>query len=101
MRELGQRSCDWLIVIQEITCPDCTSEDVKVQIKPFAEGLPELRRRRAAMITIELALTILRRASYFGSGASVLIEAVRLALRAVHSYSPIARCSNGSGRYVR
>ncbi|MCC2978895.1 hypothetical protein [Sphingomonas sp. IC4-52] len=67
-------------------CGYCTSHDVKVEIEAFAEDLPELRRRRAELITIELALIILRRASYSGSRDSVPVEAVRLALRALHPH---------------
>ena len=86
MRSLGRQSCDWSAIVREMICPDCTGNDVKVEIEAFAEGLPELRRRRAAMITIELALTILHRASYSGSRESVPVEAVRLALRALHPH---------------
>ena len=86
MRDIGRKSCDWPAVVHEITCPDCSSDNVKVQIEAFGEGLPELRRRRAVMITIELAVKILTRAAYSGSAASVPIEAVRLALRAVHPH---------------
>jgi hypothetical protein len=67
-------------------CPDCASHDVRVDIEAFADGLPELRRRRAAMITIELALKILTLASYSGTAPSVPTEAVRLALRVIHPH---------------
>lgn len=86
MRLVGLNSCDWRTVCQEMICGHCLSDDVRVEIEAFAEGLPALRRRRADMITIELALFILRRASYSGSRASVPIEAVRLALRALHPF---------------
>ena len=83
-RNLGRQSCDWSAVVRETICPDCTGRNVKVDIEAFADGLPELRRRRATMITIELALKILLLASYSGTSRSVPVEAVRLALRAVH-----------------
>ena len=84
MRDVGRRSCDWSSVVRDMSCPACAGDNVKVDIDAFADGLPELRRRRAAMITLELALKILLLASYSGSRPSVPVEAVRLALRAVH-----------------
>jgi hypothetical protein len=84
MRNLGRQSCDWSIVVRDMSCPNCSDHDEKVDIEAFADGLPKLRRRRAAMITIELALKILLLASYSGTSKSVPVEAVRLALRAVH-----------------
>jgi hypothetical protein len=86
MRGLDRKPCDWTTVVREMTCPDCNGRAVTVGVDAFAEGLPELRRRRAAMITVELALTILYRASYSGSSASVPVEAVRLALRSIHPH---------------
>lgn len=67
-------------------CGYCVSSDVKVEIEGFGHGLPGLRRRRAALITIELALIILRCASYSAQRKAILMEAVRLALRALHPY---------------
>lgn len=86
LRSAGLQSCDWQSVIHGMLCGHCLSKNVKVSIEAFAEGLPELRRRRAAMITIELALIILRRASYSGSRDVFPVEAVRLALRALHPF---------------
>lgn len=86
MRLVGRNSCDWPNVVQGMRCPDCVSANVKVQVEAYGEGLPALRRRRAAMITIELALKILSAASYSGSRRSVPVEAVRLALRALHPH---------------
>lgn len=83
-RNLALKNCDWASVVHDTICGHCTSRDVKVDIEAFADALPELRRRRAAMITLELALKILLSASYSGSRSSVPVEAVRLALRAVH-----------------
>lgn len=85
-RFVGLHSCDWSTVIRGMRCGTCLSDDVKVDIEAFADGLPELRRRRAAMITIELALIILRQASYSGTRDTIPVEAVRLALRALHPF---------------
>ncbi|QNE33015.1 hypothetical protein F1C10_14540 [Sphingomonas sp. NBWT7] len=84
-RGIGESS-DWGVICRELRCPQCASHDVKVQIEAFGQGLRELRRRRAAMITIELALHILKRALFSGSRPSVPVEAVRLALRALHPH---------------
>lgn len=86
MRRGVGESSDWAVICRELRCPQCASYDVKVQIEAFGQGLPELRRRRAAMITIELALHILKRASFSGSRKSVPVEAVRLALRALYPH---------------
>lgn len=86
LRSAGLQTCDWRAVCRDLRCGHCVSDDVRVDIEAFAEGLQELRRRRAQMITIELALILLRRASYSGSRASVPTEAVRLALRVLHEF---------------
>lgn len=83
-RSLALKNCDWASVVREAICAHCGSHDVKVDIEAFAEGLPELRRRRTIMITLELALKILLAASYSAQRKSVPVEAVRLALRTVH-----------------
>ena len=86
LRSAGLQSCDWSAVVHGMRCGHCLGENVKVEIEAFADGLPALRRRRAAMITIELALLILRQAAYSGSRATIPVEAVRLALRALHPF---------------
>ena len=86
VRSAGLQACDWSAVRRDLRCSHCVSDDVRVEIEAFAEGLPALRRRRAQMITIELALTILHNASYSGTRASVPTEAVRLALRVLHQF---------------
>lgn len=85
-RTAALKSCDWSAFAREVMCAHCLSHNVKVDIEAFAERQPELRRRRAAMITIELALILLRAASYSGSRRGLPVEAVRLALRAVHPF---------------
>lgn len=86
MRSASLQTCDWAAVRRELRCSHCLSDRVRVDIEAFAEGLYELRRRRGQMIRIELALTLLRRASYSASRASVPVEAVRLALRVLHEF---------------
>jgi hypothetical protein len=85
-RSAGLQSCDWSVVRRDLRCSHCISDDVRVELEAFGEGLAALRQRRGQMITIELALTILHKASYSGSRPSVPIEAVRLALRALHPF---------------
>ncbi|WP_088367558.1 hypothetical protein [Sphingomonas dokdonensis] len=86
MRHIARETCDWPAFCTSAICCYCTSRNVKVEIEAFANGLPELRRRRATMITIELALILLRAASDSGSRRGLPVEAVRLALRAVHPF---------------
>ncbi len=86
MRNVGLQTCDWSAFCHTAICGYCASRDVKVEIEAFGDGLPELRRRRATMITLELALKLLQSASYSGSRASIPVEAVRLALRVVHPH---------------
>lgn len=85
-QRVALQSCDWLGVTHSLLCGHCVSRDVKVEIEAFGHGLPELRRRRAALITIELALIILRGASYSAQRKGIPVEAVRLALRALHPH---------------
>jgi hypothetical protein len=86
MRMVALKTCDWATFVHETSCRECSSSDVRVQIEAFGDGLPELKRRRSAMITIELALIILKDASYSGSRKAIPVEAVRLALRALHPH---------------
>ncbi len=86
MRHVAREGCDWPVVSRSMRCGHCVSQNVKVEIEAFGQGLPELRQRRAALITIELALIILRNASYSATRRAVPIEAVRLALRTLHPY---------------
>ncbi|WP_085810836.1 hypothetical protein [Sphingomonas sp. TZW2008] len=86
MRRSVGASSDWAVICRELNCPQCSSRDVKVQIEACGQGLPELRRRRAAMITIELALHNLLRASFSGSRKAIPVEEVRLALRALYPH---------------
>ncbi len=83
-----RQSCDWQTVRHDMTCrsPRCDSRDVAVEGVAFGEGMPELRRRRAVMITIELALQILLVAAYPSGHSPMPVEAIRLALRVLHPY---------------
>ncbi len=87
-RLFHRQSCDWEAVCRSQRCgsPKCDSADVRVSVAPYSQDMDVLKRRRGAMITIGLALTLLKRSAYSGSRPSVPPEAVRLALRALHPF---------------
>lgn len=85
-RLIRHLSCDWSIVQRDEPCRDCRSGDVHVAGVPFSEDVATLRRRRTTMVTVTLALSILRRVAYPDSEAPCPPEAVRLALRALHPH---------------
>jgi hypothetical protein len=81
-------SCDWEVVCRSQRCGSakCDSADVRVSVAPYSQDMDVLKRRRGAMITIGLALHILRKSAYSGSRPEIPVEAVRLALRALHPF---------------
>ena len=87
-RLFARLSCDWEVVCRDQRCgsPKCDSADVRVSVAPYSQDMDVLKRRRGAMITIGLALHILHRSSYSGTRAEIPVEAVRLALRALHPF---------------
>ncbi|WP_294189106.1 hypothetical protein [uncultured Sphingomonas sp.] len=88
LRHSSRRSMEWIAVQHDQVCaaPSCTSENVRVEVVPFGGEMEELKRRRALMISIELALKIVSWAAYPSGHAPLPDEAVRLALRVLHPH---------------
>jgi hypothetical protein len=84
MRATHRQSCDWAIVRATMVCGECTSRDVRVDGVPFGENMDELRRHRARMLLMNLALTVLKDAAWQPRDVNAATPAVRLALRVLH-----------------
>lgn len=71
---------------RDLACrsPACDSRDVRVDGVPFVQDAAELRRRRASMLLMNLALEVLGRAARSRGREPIDTSAVRLALRVLH-----------------
>lgn len=87
-RSFNRRSMEWVAVQHDQICNQdrCTSRSVRVDAVPFGGQMDELKRRRALMISIDLALKIVQRGAYRGGRPALPDEAIRLALRVLHPH---------------
>jgi len=89
-RMTHQLPTDWESMKTGFQC-ECGARDSHLLPVPFADNVPELRRRRNENVLINLALQILRDAAYRSSSQAVGTVEVRLALRVL---SPFVRDQN-------
>jgi hypothetical protein len=81
-----RRSCEWPAVRADLICAKCESADVRVDGVPFGERDEDLRRHRARMVLMNVALQVLSEAAQRAQGERMATPSVRLALRVLHPF---------------